>query len=129
MRSRQASPPLRWLASDEGRVLADSVRVADSYFKRLLGLQFAASMPRGEALWLRDCRSVHTAWMRFAIDVYFLDESFRVVDARRQVPPWRIVRPRSPHARHVVEARSLAAPEPLTVGLQTAFEPCHQEAP
>ncbi|QEG40856.1 DUF192 domain-containing protein [Roseimaritima ulvae] len=129
MRTRRSSSTLQWLAADERRVLADSVRVADSFWKRLIGLQFAASLPGGQVLWLRDCRSVHTAWMRFAIDVYFLDATFRIVDARRNVPPWRIVRPRSPHARHVVEARSLEAAERLTVGLQTVFEACREDTP
>jgi uncharacterized membrane protein (UPF0127 family) len=96
--------------------------VADSFLKRLVGLQFIRGMPTGEALWLRDCRSIHTAWMRFSIDVYFLDEGFRVVEIRPGVSPWRIVKPRSKSARHVVEAQRLSTPERIDVGLETAFE-------
>ena len=113
---------MRWIASDDGRVLADSVRVADSFFKRLAGLQFLRSMPPGEALWLKHCRSIHTAWMRFPIDVFFLDETFMVVDVRRNVSPWRIIGPCSRDARHVVEAQRLESPDSIKAGLNTAFE-------
>ena len=115
------SSHLRWIAREDGRVLADPVRVADSYWKRLIGLAFRRGMAEGEALWLKDCGSIHTAWMRFAIDVFFLDESLRVVDARFNVPPWRIVRTRSTTARHVVEIQTTRRSTAITEGLETEF--------
>jgi uncharacterized protein len=54
-----------------------------------------------EAMLLSNATSVHTFGMRFAILVVRLDQSFRVVDARR-VSPRRFVPP-MPVARHVLE--------------------------
>ena len=64
----------------------------------LLGRQ---ELPRGEGMLLRPAASVHTAFMRFAIDVVFLDADLRVVHLARQVPPWRVVGKRG--AKCVVE--------------------------
>lgn len=119
----------RWVATEDGHVLAESVRIADSFMKRLVGLQFARSMPMGEVLWLANCHSIHTAWMRFSIDLFFLDEAFRVIEVRRGVPPWRIVRSRSRSARHVVEAMAGGSRGRITTGLATKFEdPMEQES-
>ncbi|MCP4888061.1 MAG: DUF192 domain-containing protein [Planctomycetaceae bacterium] len=112
---------LRWV-TDDGRVLAATVRVADSYWKRLVGLQFSRSMPTNCVLWLQGCRSVHTAWMRYSIDIFFLDESLRVVDVRLGVPPWRIVRSKSRDAKHVLEAQHLESSGFIQAGLQTQFD-------
>ena len=66
--------------------------VARSGRARLLGLALLArAPPRGCALLLPRCRSVHTAGMRFALDVAFLDAAGRVVRVARAVPPWRLV--------------------------------------
>ncbi|MEM8669862.1 MAG: DUF192 domain-containing protein [Planctomycetota bacterium] len=123
MRSARNKPAMRWITRDDARVLSDSVQVADTYFSRLIGLQFRRTMPTGEVLWLQGCKSIHTAWMRFRIDVVFLDDAYRIVDVHTAVPPWRIVRSKSRSAKHVVEARQLVSPEVVQIGMRTAFEP------
>jgi hypothetical protein len=58
---------------------------------RLLGL---AGLRRAEALpglLIPDCACVHTFWMRFALDLYFLDRGGNLLGERRAVPPRRIV--------------------------------------
>lgn len=44
-----------------------------------------------QGLLIPRCSSIHTFGMRFALDVFFLDESGRVIAVRRRVPPRRIV--------------------------------------
>ena len=66
--------------------------VARSRRARLLGLSLLArAPPAGCALVLPRCSSVHTAGMRFALDLAFLDASGRVMRVVRGVPPWRVV--------------------------------------
>jgi uncharacterized protein len=77
--------------------------VARSPRARLLGLALRREAPRGYALVLPRCRSVHTFGMRFAIDVVFLDRLGRVVRIARSVPPGRVLRER--RAATVVETR------------------------
>lgn len=66
--------------------------VARGVGQRLLGLIGLAELPPGSALLFPGCDSVHTAWMRMAIDVVFLDTCGRVLKVRRSLPPWRVTR-------------------------------------
>lgn len=74
------------------RVVVPRLLVARGFFGRGLGLMGRAALPPGFALHLAPCRDLHTLFMRFAIDVIFLDAEGRVTMVRRGVPPWRIVR-------------------------------------
>ena len=49
-------------------------------------------LPGGEVWVFPHCRSIHTGWMRMAIDVAFLDRDNRVIEVQRNIPPWRILR-------------------------------------
>ncbi len=48
-------------------------------------------LPPSEALLLKNCSSIHTFFMRFPIDVAFLDRDFRVVGVFSDVAPWRVL--------------------------------------
>ncbi len=64
-------------------------RVADSFAARFRGLMGAAQLPRGSGLLLPRTSSVHTHFMRFPIDVVFLDRAGKVVGLREAMPPNR----------------------------------------
>ena len=53
------------------------------------GLLGRRGLPPGEGLLLRPASSVHTAFMRFPIDVVFLDRDLTVLKVARGVVPWR----------------------------------------
>ena len=46
----------------------------------------------GEALVISPCNGVHTFFMRFAIDIIFIDRQGKVVKALRNVRPCRLSR-------------------------------------
>ena len=73
-------------------MLGFEVPLATTWRSRLLGLSFLALERAGEGLMIPRCRSVHTFGMRFPLDVLFLDESGRVAELRRSVPPGHVVR-------------------------------------
>ena len=64
------------------------VELADNFFGRLLGLMFRRRLPEGRGLLLAPCNSVHMLFMRFAIDVVYLDENFRIKKIVRDLTPW-----------------------------------------
>jgi hypothetical protein len=70
--------------------------------ERVRGLLRQEAIEIGEALLIPDTTSVHTFGMRFPILVARLDDSLRVVDARR-VTPYRLVMPMR-NALHVLES-------------------------
>ena len=41
-------------------------------------------------MWISPCESVHTFFMRFAIDLVYLDRQQRVKKVRSNVGPWRL---------------------------------------
>jgi uncharacterized membrane protein (UPF0127 family) len=41
-------------------------------------------------MWIRPCEAVHTFWMRFPIDLVYLDRKNRIRKLVRSVPPWRL---------------------------------------
>lgn len=63
--------------------------VAKSYGARFKGLMGRRELPAGEALLIEPCSSVHTFFMRFPIDVVFLDREDRVVKIAEALKPWR----------------------------------------
>lgn len=44
----------------------------------------------GRALWIEPCNSIHMFFMRFAIDVLFLDRAGRVKRVMLRLKPWRV---------------------------------------
>jgi uncharacterized membrane protein (UPF0127 family) len=65
------------------------LRLADSWRRRALGLLGSPRLVEGEGLLLTPCGSVHTSFMRYAIDVAYLDAAGVVVRVAPQVRPWR----------------------------------------
>jgi uncharacterized membrane protein (UPF0127 family) len=84
--------------------VADMVEVADTRAARRRGLLGRTGLDKGAALMLIPCFSVHTAFMRFPIDVIFLDGDGCVVRTVSRLAPWRMAV--CPRARAVVELRA-----------------------
>ncbi len=70
-------------------VIAAQVRRAATPWARLVGLLGRSGLAAGEGLHLLPCGSVHTWFMRFTIDVLYLDRDGRVVKAVPALRPFR----------------------------------------
>lgn len=57
---------------------------------RRQGLLGRTGLAAGEALVLAPCSAIHTAFMRFPLDLLFLDRSGAVLKTASGVRPWRI---------------------------------------
>lgn len=64
------------------------VEIADSFLKRLRGLMLRSHLDRGKGLLLAPCNSIHMLFMRFAIDVIYLDKEYCIKKIARNVLPW-----------------------------------------
>lgn len=71
-------------------LLAHAAEVADTSAKRRTGLLKHESLEPGEGLWIVPCESVHTFFMKFPIDLLYLDRHHKVRKARSAVRPWRL---------------------------------------
>jgi len=112
----------RWEDAETGEVLLEHLHVAGNFWQRFRGLQFAPPLEPECGLLLRNCRSVHTMWMRFPIDVVFLSDSLEIREVRNRVNPWNLVIPRTKDAAHVIEMQA-GNDHRLQVGARTVFRP------
>jgi uncharacterized membrane protein (UPF0127 family) len=72
-------------------VVADRCRVAESMFQRIFGLHLLPQLELGEGLLLPGSTTIDTTFMRYPIDLVFLDRSGRVTKTVPDLPPWRMV--------------------------------------
>ena len=88
---------------DEKILLFDKVNVAKSFFKKLTGLIFSKSLDINDGLLIEECNSIHTLWMRFAIDVVFLNRENIVIEVVENLKPFRV----SPIVKEAVKVLEL----------------------
>lgn len=72
-----------------GTLLAKRCFVAITMFERMKGLLGTRELQDGCGMLILPCSSVHTFFMRYPIDVAFLDKQMRVVQMVSSLPPWR----------------------------------------
>ncbi len=84
-----------------GCVLGQAIERADTSKTRRKGLLKRSGLQKGEGLWIVPCESIHTFFMRFDIDVVFLDRNKKVVKLVERLRPWRLAM--SWRARTVLE--------------------------
>lgn len=73
------------------------VILAQRFWARLIGLLGRRTLAPDHALWLVPCNNVHTFFMRFAIDVVFIDGHGAVLAVVPHLAPWRIAAARRAH--------------------------------
>lgn len=76
---------------------------ADTFFKRFKGLMGKKDF-KGMMVFanLKDS-GIHTMFMRFEIDVYFIDENRKVFD-KISLKPWKFYKPKK-QAKYIVETK------------------------
>jgi uncharacterized membrane protein (UPF0127 family) len=74
----------------KGILLAEEALLKQTLLQRMKGLLGEKTLASGRGIILRPCNSVHTFFMRFAIDVLFVDKNNRVVKALSRVVPYRL---------------------------------------
>ena len=89
------------LRREDGRIVCESVLVADTIVRRMRGLLGRKSLPPGEGILLRPAWSIHTAFMRFPVDVVFIDPEQVVIRIESRLRPFKTASCRG--AREIVE--------------------------
>src|SRR4029078_10025622 len=101
------------LRREDGMIICENVRVADTLRRRMWGLLGRKNLPSNEGILLRPAWSIHTAFMRFPIDVVFIDPEQIVL---RIEPELRSSKTAS--CRGALEVVELAAGECAQRGLE-----------
>ncbi len=98
----------RLVSKTTGKTVVARLTIADTFRPRFVGWQYRSKPAADAGLLLVPCNSVHTCFVRFAMDLLFLDPKGTVLAVRRNLRPWRFaLGPRNTHA--VVETLPGAA--------------------
>jgi len=82
--------PQQVLNVTRGTMLAAQLENAQTGAARRKGLLGRERFLPGEGLWIAPCESVHTFFMRFPIDLVYLDRKLEVKKVRHSVGAWRM---------------------------------------
>lgn len=106
----------------KGVVLAGDVRLAASFLSRAWGLLGRRGLESGEALLIRPCNSVHTFFMRFPIDVLFMNRAGRALKLVPGLVPWRVAACPGAHTALELPEGVLAASGTCSGDMMTTVE-------
>ena len=76
---------------------------ANSFFKRFKGLMLKKDIDFAMLFYNLKDSSVHTHFMRFEIDVYFLDEN-KIIFEKTTLKPWKFYKPKK-QAKYILETK------------------------
>jgi uncharacterized membrane protein (UPF0127 family) len=96
-----------------GDVICERCEIPKSSFARARGLLGRSGLEPGSGMLIDAAPSVHMFFMRFPIDVVFLDRDWRVVRVVRALRPWRVA-----GARRAVAALELPAGAAAEAGIE-----------
>lgn len=86
-------------------IKTDTIKIADSFMKRLRGYMFHKQPLKSEVLIIKPCNQIHTFNMKFDIDILFVDDENRVIKKYVAVKPGRIL-PVVKNATFVAESKT-----------------------
>ncbi len=79
------------IEKNKRNIISQTAQVADNFFKRLIGLMFKKSIDPDYGLIFYEVNSIHTFFMRFPIDIVFLDKNNQIIRICQALRPWRMV--------------------------------------
>ena len=85
------------LNKTKDKTICTNAKLAKNYFTRLIGLMFRKKLDNNECLAFYNAPSIHTCFMRFPLDLVFLDIEGKVIKVCEGVKPWRFVIGRRSH--------------------------------
>jgi uncharacterized protein len=83
-------------------LLVMHVIIASSFTKKLFGLILEDRLDKDSCFFINASNSIHTMWMRYSLDVLFLDEKDNVLRCIEKIPPFRCT-PFVKNAKKVIE--------------------------
>jgi uncharacterized protein len=75
------------------KTILTNIKIADGFFDRLRGLMFKRELGEEEGLFMPNCNWVHTLFMRFSLDIVYLNKNNKICHIDVDVKPWRFCLP------------------------------------
>ena len=97
----------------DGAVVCERCEIPETAFGRMRGLLGRNGLVPENGMLIDRAPSVHMFFMRFPIDVVFLDRDWKVLSVRHELRPWRVA-----GARRAVAALELPAGAAAAAGIE-----------
>lgn len=75
---------------NQNQILLSELCIAKSFRERLQGLLGSSELKENQGLFIHQCRSVHTCFMKYSIDCIFVDDQLEIKKLIRNLKPWRL---------------------------------------
>ena len=79
------------ISKNKGTLISSKAIIASGFWLRLKGLMFDKAIDERAAVIFYHAPAIHTSFMRFAIDIVFLDKNNKIIKICEAVKPWKIV--------------------------------------
>jgi len=77
------------IRKSDHRLVASQCMVAEGPWERMKGLLGHSHLASGQGMWIEPCNNVHTFFMKFAIDVVYLNWEGQILRIIKKMEPWR----------------------------------------
>lgn len=94
-----------YAADNNTVIIVSKIYLARGFFKKLFGLLAFKPLKESEGLLIKDCRSIHTMWMKYSIDAVFIDKKGRATAVYEDLAPFRF----SPYIKDACSVLELKA--------------------
>lgn len=74
------------------REISSHMKYAKTFFERTKGLMFVSHMKGFDSLLIEKCNSVHNCFVKFPLDLIFLNDELEVIKVIHNFKPWRFTR-------------------------------------
>ena len=81
----------RLIHKETQATIVQSVLKTNTLWERIKGLLGEKNLPSDTALWIAPCSTIHTFFMKFPIDIIFVDKNLKVTSLAHSIPSSRIV--------------------------------------
>ncbi len=86
-------PLFKCLLEKNKQVIFTNLTKPKSFFKRNNGLMFKDRLKKDEALMITGCNCIHTFFMKFSIDVIYLNKNLEIKKIKKNIKPFRLTLP------------------------------------
>ncbi|MDA3799517.1 MAG: DUF192 domain-containing protein [Kiritimatiellae bacterium] len=88
------------------KIIADELIIATSTLMRAIGLLGRKTIRENFGIMFPSCRSIHTHFMLFSIDIIFVDENNCITELKPDLSPWKILIAKNKQSKHIIELHS-----------------------
>ncbi len=99
---------------DKQEVIVEKVTYANSFIDKFLGLMFSHQLAEDSGIAFEKVIQVHTFFMRYPIDIFYVGEDDKVIRIDENVKPWRMLK-MCRKSEYIVETNAGVAKESNTI--------------